>query len=116
MTTLTIDQHAAQRLFALILREKLKLQPMQANELADTFCRRILATMPQRELSWAAYDWRAIQEHPQRNPELVAELRRYVPKVDQELAGAIWRAIFRFGRDLPVGVMVKLSAAERAEN
>jgi hypothetical protein len=114
MTTLTIDQHESQRLFALILREELKLQPEQANALADTFCRRILATMPERVRSWGVSDWRAIQERPRRNPELVAELRRYVPQADQESADAIWRVIYRFARDLPVEVMAKLTAVDRA--
>ena len=114
MTTLTIDEHEAQRLFALILRDELKLQPSQANTLADTFCRRVLATMPRRELSWAVRNWRAIQEYPKRNPDLVAEMRRYVPQVDQEIADDLWRVVYQFGRDLPVEVMAKLTAEERA--
>jgi hypothetical protein len=114
LTTLTIDEHEAQRLFALIFREELKLQPADANALANTLCRRILATMPERVRSWGVSDWRAIQEHPRRNHELVAELRRYVPQVDQESANSIWRVIYRFARDLPVDVMAKLSAADRA--
>ncbi|MCZ7658890.1 MAG: hypothetical protein M5U07_14060 [Xanthobacteraceae bacterium] len=114
MTTLTIDEHDAQRLFALILREELKMQPAQANMLAETFCRRIRATMPQREKSWHVDNWRAIQERPGRNPDLVAELRRRLPPVDQELAEQIWKVVYEFGRDLPVDVMAKLSSDDGA--
>jgi hypothetical protein len=113
VTTLAIEEHEAQRLFAQILRDELKLQPSQANALASTLCRRILASMPKRERSWVIGDWRAIQEHARRNPELVAQLRRYVPNADQELADDIWHVIYRFGRDLPVEVAAKLSEGER---
>jgi hypothetical protein len=114
MTTLTIDEPEAQRLFAQILRDELKLQPTKANELAETFCRRIAATMPQRERSWAVSNWRAIQEYPRRNPELVAEMRRYLPQVDQEVADDLWGVVYQIARDLPVEVMAKLTAEDRA--
>jgi hypothetical protein len=114
VATLTIDEHEAQRLFALIFRDELKLQPARANELAETFCRPIAATMPERERSWVVSNWRAIQEYPKRNPELVAEMRRYVPQVDQEVANDLWRAIYQFARDLPVEVMARLTAEDRA--
>jgi hypothetical protein len=115
MTTLTIDEHEAQRLFARILREEMKLQPSRANTLADTLCRRIRAAMPERQRSWAVGGWRAIEEYPKQNPELIAEMRRYVPQVDQETADDLWRIIYQFARDLPVEVMARLSTEDRAK-
>jgi hypothetical protein len=115
VTTLTIDEHDAQRLFAQILRDELKLQPAQANALADTFRRRVLATMPVAEQSVALSEWRAIQKYPGHMPEFVGELRRYVPQADQESAHDIWRAVYKFCRDLPVDLMAKLTSDERAQ-
>jgi hypothetical protein len=93
----------------------LKLQPAQANAVADTLRRRIIATMPVPEKSLAVSEWRAIQQYPKRNPELVAQLRRSAPQIDQEGADDIWRLVFQYGRDLPIEVMVKLTAAERTD-
>lgn len=110
MATLKIDRHAAERIVAQVLRDELKLNPAQANEIALKVGIRMDATATDLLRAGYGRGWRAIGSRPphygEEVTEMVNKLRRWIPNADKDTIDHAWTVIYEYGREVPDSAMV----------
>lgn len=103
MTELRIDREKAERMIAQILRDEQKMQPAQANALAENICRRLFSAMP-TPTNQPLMGMRMIGKHRPFDPDFDDRIFKLFPDAGQRAPEILWGMVYDRATDLPPGV------------